>query len=396
MSLITAQDLPRDLLVFPKAQHPNPACVRCTCKHYPGPVAGIHDMSAADCPWCSILGRAIVRAERGNLNTIIERPGGSTCGATSAGSRPDGFLLMVEGAVIKIHYMYRGTLGHDVEKIFLYTQLGQAKCSDSVFDVAPELECSMSTYKDIITGWLETCHAEHSFCPKWSSPLPSRVLDVGPINSDQIRLYVSKGDSAPYTALTYCWCNGQTVITLTKNYEIHQKGIPVFTLPRTLVDAVTITRALGIRYLWVDALCIIQDDGPDWGIESGNMAAIYQNAYLVISADSAADVNEGFLAQTGHRAKGVPIAFVKRGGATIYARSKHIHGNPTPLFRKMGNGPPVQKRAWTLRERVLANRPVHFAGTEMLWECQSSLRCECIELDNGHSSLDGYESPDIE
>jgi hypothetical protein len=56
-------------------------------------------------------------------------------------------------------------------------------------------------------------------------------------------------------------------------------------LPKSFQDAVTVTRGLGLRYLWIDALCIAQDDKSDWELESGNMAAIYRNVYLVIGAD---------------------------------------------------------------------------------------------------------------
>jgi hypothetical protein len=388
MSSTTAQNVPGDLLVLPQAPRYNPACVRCTRAEYPTLAGGIYEMLASDCPWCSLLGKAILRVGRGAIKDITEPSNRFRRRPTSPSGRvrPDGFFLQVNEAVISIHYSNRRTFGHDVERIFLYTKLGHAECSGSKIRVARELQDPMATYKDIIIGWLETCHLEHSFCPKGLRPLPSRVLDVG---SGQIRLHVAKGGFASYTALTYCWGTGVTMRTLHENYKAHLEGISITTLPQTLIDAIAITRALGIKYIWIDALCIIQDDGPDWEIESGNMAAIYQNAHLVISADSAADVNKGFLTQMRHRAQGVPIAFVENERATIYARSKHIHGNPTPLFPKYAVYP-LQNRAWTLQEHVLANRLVHFTETEMIWECQSGLRCECMELDNGHNSLGDY------
>lgn len=386
MSSFTIQhliDVPRDLLIFPEAPRPNQACVRCTSKGWWEPpaksIADIYGMATSNCPFCSLIGRAAIRADGTILYTMANPP----TSPSAPWDFPSRVYLTVDGAMITIDYSPHGDHIHE---ILLYTQFGQAKCSGSIFKVARELDCPTTTYKDIITGWLETCDTEHRSCTKGSNPLPSRVLDIGSAKSRQIRLCVTEGASASYTALSYCWGEHETITTTKENYKAHLAGIRFATLPPTLADAVTITRALGIRYLWIDALCIIQDDEPDWEVESGNMAAVYQNAYLVISADSAANVHEGFLAQKKHRPQGFPVAFVGNDRATIFARSKDVHKNPVPLFKTDGGKYPAQRRAWTLQEQVLANRLVHFIGDEMVWECQSCMWCECMELDNLHIS----------
>ncbi|KAK3316863.1 heterokaryon incompatibility protein-domain-containing protein, partial [Apodospora peruviana] len=100
-----------------------------------------------------------------------------------------------------------------------------------------------------------------------------------------------------YCALSYCWGpkGGKShMLTTTENVDHHlSNGMEVSRLPKTFQDAVVITRELGVRYLWIDALCIIQGDKADWAAESARMADVYGNAYLVIAASGAADPCEG-------------------------------------------------------------------------------------------------------
>jgi hypothetical protein len=82
-------------------------------------------------------------------------------------------------------------------------------------------------------------------------------------------------------------------------------GIPASELPKSLGNAIIATRKLGLRYLWIDSLCIVQDDKKDKAEEISEMPQIYQNAYVTISAASAANCHDGFLhvrklAKSGH------------------------------------------------------------------------------------------------
>jgi hypothetical protein len=98
-------------------------------------------------------------------------------------------------------------------------------------------------------------------------------------------------------------------------------------LPRTFQDAVLVTRRLGVKYLWIDSLCIIQDDVEDWQTESGKMADIYSDAYLVIGANRSADCNGGFLdPQDRTLSESRNIAMIENLGSTtsnVYACCNH-------------------------------------------------------------------------
>jgi hypothetical protein len=117
------------------------------------------------------------------------------------------------------------------------------------------------------------------------------------------------GELQPYVALSYCWGTGQTLITTTReNLATHRDEIPFERLPRTITDAITITRDLSIQFLWVDALCIVQDslDGEDWQRESAKMGSIYGNAYATIAAEISEKCTDGF-SNERNRARAAPL-----------------------------------------------------------------------------------------
>jgi hypothetical protein len=272
-------------------------------------------------------------------------------------------------------------------KVLLYTRFGHAKSSWPIVGVGREVGPRRNSYAAVVAEWLSICRDNHPVCPRNGDvPLPTRVLDVSRAGVDQIRLRKVSGQGGSYLALSHCWGGKIAMQTTRENLNARKEGIRFGELPETFQDAVTVTRGLGLKYLWIDALCIIQDDQDDWGKESGNMAAIYQNAYVVLGADMSADSHGGFLdvEMAGYHGKGVPIAVVGSEDTTIYARPHESHGNPCPLFNN-GPGEPLSSRAWTLQEQLLASRMVHFAKNEMIWECKSALFCECMELDDGSS-----------
>ena len=158
----------------------------------------------------------------------------------------------------------------------------------------------------LIASWLEECRQGHKACKttiagttvdeNHGPRLPTRVLDVGCGGSEDISLVeTNTQDRGNYCALSYCWGPPGTpsLLTTRGNLSDHLEGIKFSKLPKTFQDAVTITRELGIRYLWIDGLCIIQRDEEDWAIESAQMAEVYQNACLVIAAAGAAHPGEG-------------------------------------------------------------------------------------------------------
>ncbi|KAF1849659.1 HET-domain-containing protein [Cucurbitaria berberidis CBS 394.84] len=251
-----------------------------------------------------------------------------------------------------------------------------------------------STDLAIFQEWLRICRETHTNCRQNEDvKLPTRVLDIGSSTFDHIKLREVSGSTGSYVALSHCWGGKIAVQTTQNNLHAYKKEINFGCLPKDFQDAVTVTRSLGLKYLWIDALCIIQDSTEDWVKESGNMAAVYQNAYIVLGADMSDNAHGGFLEneEGGYPREDVPVAIVDSENTTVYARWQNkLHRNPCAVFmnglRLADTGEPLMQRAWTLQEQLLASRMVHLARKEMIWECDSALSCECMELDRGISA----------
>lgn len=140
------------------------------------------------------------------------------------------------------------------------------------------------------------------------------------------------------------------------------QGIRLAELPKTFRDAVIITRTLGVRYLWIDSLCIIQDDVKDWETESKNMAEVFQNSILTIAASASPDNRTGCFLQ---RESGRDLK-VQHGKCTFYLQCiNRDWSNPSPA------GGPLQSRAWVLQEMLLSRRILFFSKDQLFWECHS-------------------------
>jgi hypothetical protein len=157
----------------------------------------------------------------------------------------------------------------------------------------------MSTSSSSTSQWLndrvKECLSTHSDCHAVSQSaayLPTRVIDVGSCAETWTRRVhivhpAIENLQGPYTTLSYCWGGAQDSSLKTTNlqkYEDPLFGINIANLPKKLQDAILVTRRLGIRFLWVDSLCIVQDDPNDWKREAATMCHVYQNSHLTIAA----------------------------------------------------------------------------------------------------------------
>lgn len=153
----------------------------------------------------------------------------------------------------------------------------------------------------LMKTWLADCVANHSNCSRQSTTfLPSRLLDVNPLGTEGVVKLVSSlslksKDIPKYVTLSHCWgpVAKRTIKTKRDNLESHMDAIPLSILPNTFRDAVDVTRQLGIQYIWIDSLCIVQNDQNDWAKEAALMADIYENAFCTLSALSSKDSTYG-------------------------------------------------------------------------------------------------------
>jgi len=153
-------------------------------------------------------------------------------------------------------------------------------------------------------------------------------------------------------------------------------AIPVSELPKTFQDAIEITGAIGLRYLWIDSLCIVQDSETDWAAHVGRMASIYENAYITLAAGASEDDEGGFFAVPQERfaqAHLLPLEF-EGGLRNIYVRYGVNHPDASWPAREVL---PLMERGWCFQERLLSRRYLCFGSTEILWECMEDVACNC-------------------
>lgn len=218
-------------------------------------------------------------------------------------------------------------------------------------------------------------HAACKFVGEPSISAPKRLIDVGR-STRPIRVIETQGRAFQYIALSHCWGSKQPLMATKSSWNKLTVNILFDDLPPLFQDAVIITRQLGLRYLWIDSLCIIQDSLRDWETESGKMASIYQNSYVTISATNASDGGGRCLSD---RQKPVKIPYENSTKKEFALRARvypdhhpDANGNPaTPTG-------PLTSRAWALQEHVLSTRVLHYTATELMFECRTSYRCECM------------------
>ncbi len=122
-----------------------------------------------------------------------------------------------------------------------------------------------------------------------------RGLSTPAVNSKTFVWSGSRGLKAEYIALSHCWGGKISPLLTTETLEPFQNRLSYAALPANFRDAIVITRELGIRYLWIDSLCILQDSKQDWQQESKMMAAIYRDSTLTISAMASSGSTQGIL-----------------------------------------------------------------------------------------------------
>ena len=180
--------------------------------------------------------------------------------------------------------------------------------------------------------------------------------------------------NAKYITLSHCWGSSLPARLLQASYQQFCDHIPVSTLPRTFQDAIKFVRTLQIRFIWIDALCIVQDSKEDWLLESLQMASVYSYSWLNIAATSSAD-GHGGLFKTRNRL--LPARCQVNASWTGHMPGLYICFDQSAWARRVEEGH-LNTRGWVLQERLLAPRNVHFAYDQIWWECRETRACEAF------------------
>ncbi|RGP76404.1 hypothetical protein FLONG3_5288 [Fusarium longipes] len=206
---------------------------------------------------------------------------------------------------------------------------------------------------------------------------PTRLIDVGIDNQSSVRLIVTEedlphGHRPSYLTLSYCWgVTNSSARTTRATTPQRREGFDVGTLPKTIQEAIQVTRLLGFRYLWVDAICIIQSDTndhylDDWNIEAPRIGSYYLHSKCLISASAATDSSEGlYLEQKARKylLSTCPLAF--RADRQEYVSLSVPKPSPCDDW----STEPLRTRGWCLQEAVLSPRALHWSNHTLIWQC---------------------------
>ncbi len=181
----------------------------------------------------------------------------------------------------------------------------------------------------------------------------------------------------PYLALSHCWGDSRTILVLRRsNLEDFKRAIPLEALAKNFQDAIRITASLGVEYLWIDSLCIIQGDTADWETEAAQMGNVYESALCTISATAARDAKGGCSFPPAGFAGGDYVIGTDLLSSLVVRSPLRNRDGLDYLFRAKVETAPVSARGWTFQERVLSGRVLHFAQGILLFECNTLLATE--------------------
>jgi len=213
-----------------------------------------------------------------------------------------------------------------------------------------------------------------------ASQLPRRILEIA---NDSVTLVLFDGGvmDGKYAALSYCWGEKEelakrpNLTTTSATLQTLQSGIPTSTLPQTLRQAVEVCGWLGIRHIWIDSLCIIQDSNQDWEVEAAKMATVYSRSKVTIIAATSTSCHSGFLPvdlKSMFVEIDTPLPTV---GLTARIKLRSGHHRPVGILSSKMD--PVDFRGWTYQEELLSTRHLKFTKNDIQWRCGAGGACTC-------------------
>ncbi|KAM7186332.1 Heterokaryon incompatibility protein (HET) domain containing protein [Rhypophila sp. PSN 637] len=228
--------------------------------------------------------------------------------------------------------------------------------------------------------WLRNCLEKHPRClssahahARSTDWLPARLLYVGSEPCSQLRLVSTAQENlgqVSYAALSYRWGDQSQFCLTSANIKQYHESIAFCELSKTLQEAVKTCRSIGLEYLWVDALCIVQGDFNDWSRESAVMSKVYGFATCTIAAANSGEDEAGCFATRNQyqvRPCSVPNPLnPSTSKHRFYLRPRFLKD----IFIEEVRQSPWYSRGWVFQERMLSSRLLIFGKTQMLWACQ--------------------------
>lgn len=234
---------------------------------------------------------------------------------------------------------------------------------------------------------MDQCISNHSRCKQKVSKttfIPRRLLDLGNCGTTSVRLMECGQDVSgrypetllQYATLSYCWGNSLTMTTTKANkYKHETTGINVHSMPSTFQDAICVAKKLGIRYLWIDALCIVQDDNDDWEAESVAMCDVFANSEVTICAAKSSSPMENFLLRPADKLLTLRFQSTLRSNICGQYFIRLEPRDADPASHDLDKCAWVS-RAWVWQEEVMSSRQIVFGNKTLQFRCREGTLVE--------------------
>ncbi|KAJ4264506.1 hypothetical protein NW762_005707 [Fusarium torreyae] len=260
---------------------------------------------------------------------------------------------------------------------------------DTSHGVIRSRQCGTTADLRMAKRWIDDCECEHEKCKTAVHEYPTRLLRISDTADSIMLVRTDPLQDYQYVALSHRWGDHKPALTVESNLEDRMRGFSVQDLPATFRDAVFTANKLGYQYLWVDSLCIVQDEEKDWERECPRMSTIYQGAALTVAAPAAKDSSIGFLHKRPlhedpsyepctiqyRDVQGQPVNTMK-----IWYPGCHRSPQSSIRLNVLGKQPEsvLENRGWLLQERMLSPRILYFGSYQMYFECRTLPQYEYV------------------
>jgi hypothetical protein len=224
----------------------------------------------------------------------------------------------------------------------------------------------------LMQNWLETCLGRHQQCTQRNKDaeefqLPTRLLDIGLPGSRVCRLVLTDSNSisGEYLTLSHRWGSSPFLQLNSETMSALTAGIPIHELPATFQDAVFIAQQVGVRYMWIDSLCIQQDSREDWIREAPTMRHVYGFAIINIVAGHSNGPEDGLFPPRDLSSVESVIIGSKWDD---HPETNYLLWDESALQDDFESAPLTQ-RGWVFQERLLAPRILQFGKRQVYWRC---------------------------
>jgi hypothetical protein len=256
----------------------------------------------------------------------------------------------------------------------------------------------------VARDWLHNCLEHHPGCKQSDSGVswyPTRLLYLGETGNDDtnVRLIHTAQNipTGPYMTLSHCWGSADILKLTRATMPVFCNTIVLKDLPKTFRDAIIVTKTLGIQYLWIDSLCILQDkdDLSDWSYEAGLMHRVYVFSHCNIFASVSEDGSQGLFRPRNPRSVYGPKLTFGTVGLGMGACFTESHLKDYEIWETNITSGVLNSRGWVFQERLLAPRILYFGHDQLFWECRQRRACEAYPLSSSWCEVLEREDPTL-